>query len=178
MGCIGVGVKHRGNSVRGVAKGWTTVRQRSGRVCLCPFVACVCVCVRVCSIPWSQQGGQRCVGVGRGRGVRHDIDILCYIPGGVATRSLLVPTTTIRNYYHVALRRCCTATRKRPTLTGHAMDGQDGTVRRGYAHALYGPTIRQQPSRRHDRPHRPIRYACPRVTANVTSTATHPPRVS
>ncbi len=52
-------------------------------------------------------------------------DILCYIPGGVATRSLLVPTTPIRNYNHVALRRCCTATRKRPTLTGQEVSHHD-----------------------------------------------------
>ncbi len=70
-----------------------------------------------------------CCGVGYTVTDQHapGIGILCYryIPVGVATRSLLVPTTPVRNCYPVALRCCCTATRKRPSSTGQEVSHHD-----------------------------------------------------
>ncbi len=45
--------------------------------------------------------------------------------GQLATRSLLVPTTPIRKLYR-ALRRCRTATRKRPILAAQEVRGGGG----------------------------------------------------
>ncbi len=63
--------------------------------------------------------------------------ILCYIPGGVATRSLLVPTTRPHlSGSTLALRRCCTVTRKRVTRSSQVppWQGRVGSTR--FHHAV------------------------------------------